>query len=63
MMIPSPTMPTKVARSLGFSTRRRMMISGSDNPTTAIMNASVVPSGNPLAQSACTIGMMPSELE
>ena len=47
----------------GRSTLRRMMVSGSDRPMTAIMNASTVPSAAPLASSAWTTGMMPAAFE
>ncbi len=36
--------------------------SGSESPTTAIMNASAVPSGMPLATNTCTTGTMPAAL-
>ncbi len=40
-----------------------MIISGSDNAITLIMNASTVPSAAPLPMRASTTGMMPAALE
>ena len=45
--MPAATTPTKVAISPGFSTVRRMIISGSDSAITLIMKASTVPSAAP----------------
>jgi len=55
-MMPVATTPTKVAIRRGFSTLRRITISGSDSAMTLIMNASTVPSAAPLASSASTSG-------
>lgn len=43
MRIPTPTTPKNVAMSVGFSTLRRMMASGSESAITDIMKASTVP--------------------
>jgi hypothetical protein len=52
IMMPVETTPTNAASSCGRRTRRRRMNSGSESPTTAIMNARTVPSAAPFARSA-----------
>lgn len=59
----SATTPTKTAIRRGFNTRRKIMISGRLSPTTAIINASTVPSDAPFSINALTIGMTPAAKE
>lgn len=56
-MIDIPTIPKNIRSSLIFITFLRIRNSGKDKPTTAIINASHVPSGIHFAMSACTMGM------
>ena len=47
--MPTPTTPTKVAISVGFSTFRRIIISGSESAITDIIKARTVPSAAPFS--------------
>lgn len=46
-MIDTASIPINIARSFGFNTFLRIIISGKDNAVTAIINAKAVPTGIP----------------
>lgn len=62
-MIPIVTIPKYKARSFGFNTLRRIIISGSDNAVTDIIKAREVPKGNPFSINDLTIGRTPAAFE
>ena len=63
MIIPTVTTPTKVSSNLILSTFRRIIISGSDKPITAIIKARAVPKGTSFSINTLTIGIIPAALE
>jgi len=63
MIMLSATTVTKMAIRRGFSTFRRMIISGKLSATTDIIKASTVPSAAPLPNKALTMGITPAALE
>jgi len=63
IIIPAPTIPINENINGIFNTFRRIIISGNDNPITAIMNARAVPNDAPFSISTDTIGTIPAALE
>ena len=57
------SMPINIARSLGFNTFLRIIISGTDRAVTAIIKARAVPIGIPLSMNTATRGIIPAALE
>ena len=62
-MIKSAVVPKNMHRSFQFITFLSSVASGSDRPTTAIMNAIAVPIGMPFATKTSIMGTIPAALE
>gem|GEM_PF-1814444 len=56
-------MPIKLRMRGSFKTFRRIIISGSDNPITDIINANAVPNEAPFSIKTDSIGMIPAAFE
>lgn len=61
--MPDATTPTKANIKGSFSTFFRIIISGSDKPITAIINANEVPSEAPFSSKTETMGTIPAAFE
>jgi hypothetical protein len=61
--MPLPTTPINTAIITGFSTLRRITISGSDSAMTLIMKANTVPRAAPFSSRAWITGTIPAALE
>ncbi len=59
-IIPTDTMNTKIAKSLGLTTLLSIIMEGNDRAVTAIINDSTVPMPTPLANNASAIGRVPN---
>jgi len=58
-MIDAVSIPTNIARSFGFNTFLRIIISGMDKAVTAIMNVNSVLIGIPFSINTATSGIIP----
>lgn len=56
-------MPINIAKSLGFNTFLRIIISGKDRAVTDIINAKAVPIGIPFSIKTATKGIIPAAFE
>ncbi len=62
IIIPSPTILTKVSINGSFNTLRRIIISGNDKAITDIINANEVPKAAPFSINTETMGTIPAAL-
>ena len=58
-MIPTATIPIKMANNFGFTAFRSMIIEGSDSAVTPIIKARIVPRPAPFANRLSATGMVP----
>ena len=63
IIIQSATTAKNIPISLNDITFFKSIASGSERPTTAIINAMAVPKGIPFATNTCTTGSIPEALE
>lgn len=59
MIIPTETMPMKIANNFGFTTFLSKIIEGKESAVTAIIKDSAVPRPTPLRTKASAIGRVP----